>query len=74
MDEAFDEESSESFTAYVLNTDINERRIYLNVKRILNGIIFGDGTYQLIESSQDTNKKDKGIVLEVKFRKKINNL
>ena len=69
MDEAFDEESSESFTAYVLNTDINERRIYLNVKRILNGIIFGDGTYQLIESSQDINKKDKGIVLEVKFRK-----
>ena len=70
MDETFDEESSESFTAYVLNTDINERRIYLNVKRILNGIIFGDGTYQLIESSQDINKKDKGIVLEVKFRKK----
>lgn len=69
MDEAFDEESSESFTAYVLNTDINERRIYLSVKRILNGIIFGDGTYQLIEASQYINKKDKGIVLEVKFRK-----
>lgn len=69
MDEVFDEENSESFTAYVLNTDINERRIYLNVKRILNGIIFGDGTYQLIEASQDINKKDKGIVLEVKFRK-----
>ena len=70
MDEVFDEETGESFTTYVLNTDINEKRIYLNVKRILNGIIFGDGTYQLIEASQDTNKKDKGIVLEVKFRKK----
>ena len=33
-------------------------------------MVFGDGTYQLIEASQDTNKKDKGIVLEVKFRKK----
>ena len=69
MDETFDKETGESFTTYVLNTDINER-IYLNVKRILNGIIFGDGTYQLIEASQDINKKDKGIVLEVKFRKK----
>lgn len=72
MDEVFDEETNESFTTYVINTDINERRIYLNVKRILNGIIFGDGTYQLIEVSQDTNKKDKGIVLEVKFRKDNN--
>lgn len=70
MDEAFDEETGEIFTTYVLNTDINEKRIYLNVKRILNGIIFGDGTYQLIEATQDINKKDKGIVLEVKFRKK----
>lgn len=72
MDIVLFEKTGETFTTNAINTNLNDRVIYNNAKRILYGIIFGDGTYELIETKKDTDGKAEGILLEFKFKKDEN--
>lgn len=55
----------------LINTDVETRKHYANVKRILIGVLFGDGSYQLIGDKTD-NKKIKGRLLKLDFSQKNN--
>ena len=70
LNEPLVEGMEEDFTTATINSNLEERKHYINVKRILTGIIFGNGSYQLIGDKTDKKKvTGKGKILKLDLKK-----